>query len=96
MTKITRLFDFPYHQLEKYNIEDALVTKQNNVWVKTSTKEYIEKANTISRALLRLGIQKNDKIAIISSNNRTEWHILRKRVETKSPKGFYFLMLLEE
>jgi long-chain acyl-CoA synthetase len=76
MTKITRLFDFPYHQLEKYNIEDALVTKQNNVWVKTSTKEYIEKANTISRALLRLGIQKNDKIAIISSNNRTEWHIM--------------------
>jgi long-chain acyl-CoA synthetase len=76
MTKITRLFDFPYHQLEKYNIEDALVTKQHNVWIKTSTKEYIQKANTISRALLRLGIQKNDKIAIISSNNRTEWHIM--------------------
>ena len=76
MTKITRLFDFPYHQLEKYNIEDALVTKQNDVWIKTSSKEYVEKANTISRALLRLGIQKNDKIAIISSNNRTEWHIM--------------------
>ncbi len=76
MTKITRLFDFPYHQLEKYNIEDALVTKQNGQWIKTSTKEYIEKANTISRALLRMGIQKNDKIAIISSNNRTEWHIM--------------------
>lgn len=76
MTKITRLFDFPYYQFEKYNIPDALVTKQNGEWVKTSTKEYLEKANTISRALLRLGIQKNDKIAIISSNNRTEWHIM--------------------
>ena len=76
MTKITRLFDFPYHQLEKYNIEDALATKQNGVWIKTSSKEYVEKANTISRGLLRLGIQKNDKIAIISSNNRTEWHIM--------------------
>ncbi len=76
MTQITRLFDFPYHQLEKYNIQDALVTKQNGHWIKTSTKEYLEKANTISRALLRLGIQKNDKIAIISSNNRTEWHIM--------------------
>lgn len=76
MTPISRLFDFPYHQLEKYNLQDALVTKQNGQWVKTSTKEYIEKANTISRALLRLGIQKNDKIAIISSNNRTEWHIM--------------------
>jgi len=76
MNQITRLFDFPYHQLEKYNIQDALVTKQNGQWIKTSTKEYLEKANTISRALLRLGIQKNDKIAIISSNNRTEWHIM--------------------
>lgn len=76
MASITRLFDFPYHQLEKYNIPDALVTKHNGVWVKTSTQEYVDKANTISRALLRLGIQKNDKIAIISSNNRTEWHIM--------------------
>lgn len=76
MTTISRLFDFPYHQLEKYNIPDALVTKQNGNWVKTSTQEYVDKANTISRALVRLGIQKNDKIAIISSNNRTEWHIM--------------------
>ena len=76
MASITRLFDFPYHQLEKYNIPDALVTKHNGVWEKTSTQEYLNKANTISRALLRLGIQKNDKIAIISSNNRTEWHIM--------------------
>lgn len=76
MTPITRLFDFPYHQLEKYNLPDALVTKQNGEWIKTSTKEYLEKANAISRALLRMGIQKNDKIAIISSNNRTEWHIM--------------------
>ena len=76
MTPITRLFDFPYHQLEKYNLPDALVTKYDGEWIKTSTKEYLEKANTISRALLRMGIQKNDKIAIISSNNRTEWHII--------------------
>ena len=76
MASITRLFDFPYHQLEKYNIPDALVTKHNGVWEKTSSQEYLNKANTISRALLRLGIQKNDKIAIISSNNRTEWHIM--------------------
>jgi long-chain acyl-CoA synthetase len=76
MINITRLFDFPYYQLENFPIKDALVTKQNGAWVKTATQEYINKANAISRALLRLGIQKNDKIAIISSNNRTEWHIL--------------------
>ncbi|MFM2213688.1 MAG: hypothetical protein RL427_951 [Bacteroidota bacterium] len=76
MTAISRLFDFPYHQLSKNNLEACLVTKYDGVWVKTSTQEYLTKANTISRALLRLGIQKNDKIAIISSNNRTEWHIM--------------------
>lgn len=76
MTEITRLFDFPYYQLEHYNIPDALVTKYNGVWVKTSTEEYIAKANAVSRALLRMGIQKNDKIALISSNNRTEWNIM--------------------
>ncbi|WP_369765395.1 long-chain fatty acid--CoA ligase [Flavobacterium sp. WC2429] len=77
MTSITRLFDFPYYQQDKYtSIPDALVTKQNGVWVKTSTQEYIAKANSISRALLKLGVKKDDKIAIISSNNRTEWNIL--------------------
>jgi long-chain acyl-CoA synthetase len=75
MTNITRLFDFPYYQLEKHNLSDALVTKYDNEWVKTSTKEYLEKANALSRGLLRLGVKKDDKIAIISSNNRTEWHI---------------------
>lgn len=76
MTSITRLFDFPYYQLEKNNVPDCLVTKYNGVWVKTSTQEYIDKSNAISRALLRLGIQKNDKIAVISSSNRTEWNIM--------------------
>ncbi|CAM4049112.1 AMP-dependent synthetase/ligase [Flavobacterium weaverense] len=77
MISVTRLFDFPYYQQEKYNnISDALVTKINGVWEKTSTQEYIAKANKISRALLRMGVQKNDKVAIISTNNRTEWHIM--------------------
>jgi len=76
MIQITRLFDFPYYQLEKNNIPDCFVTKYNGEWVKTSTQEYINKSNTISRALLRLGVNKNDKIAIITSANRTEWNIM--------------------
>jgi long-chain acyl-CoA synthetase len=73
--EITRLFDFPYYQLEKYNLQKALTTNYNGNWESISTKEYIEKANTISRGLLRLGVQPNDKIAVISTNNRTEWNI---------------------
>jgi len=76
MTEITRLFDFPYYQLEKYNLDAALVTKYDGKWTPMSTKEYIDKANAVSRALLKMGIQKDDKIAIISSTNRTEWNIM--------------------
>ena len=76
MVNITRLFDFPYYQLEKKNITDCLVTKYDGIWTKTSTQEYVDKANAMSRALLRLGVQKNDKIGVISSTNRTEWHIV--------------------
>lgn len=76
MNTITRLFDFPHYQLQKYNLEKALITKYNGKWVATSTKEYVEKAYQISRGLLRLGVKPNDKIAIISSTNRTEWNIV--------------------
>ncbi len=75
MIKISRLFDFPYYQLEKYNLKKSLVTKYNGEWKATSTQEFIDKANALSRGLLRLGVQPNDKIAIISMNNRTEWNI---------------------
>ncbi|MGO4822022.1 MULTISPECIES: AMP-dependent synthetase/ligase [unclassified Flavobacterium] len=77
MTPITRLFDFPYYQQERYTtIPDALVSKVDGVWVKTSTQEYIAKANAISRALLKMDVKKGGKIALISSNNRTEWNIM--------------------
>jgi len=75
MTEIKRLFDFPYYQLEKYNLAKSLVMKRNGEWVATSTQEYIDKANAISRGLLRLGVKPNDKVAIISMTNRTEWNI---------------------
>ncbi|WP_296315139.1 AMP-dependent synthetase/ligase [Winogradskyella sp. UBA3174] len=76
MTDVKRLFDFPYYQLEHKPNKSALVTKYDGVWTPMSTQEYLNKANAISRALLKLGIQKNDKIALISSSNRTEWNIM--------------------
>ncbi len=76
MNTITRLFEFPYHQLSKNNLPDCLVTKYGDDWVKTSTQEFIHKSNAISRGLLRMGVNKDDKIALISTNNRTEWSIM--------------------
>jgi len=75
-TNITRLFDFAY-QLQKTNSQLKIFnTKLNNEWISTTTQQYIEQSNTISRALLRLGIKPNDKIAVVTTNNRVEWSIL--------------------
>lgn len=74
--EITRLFDFAYFQQEKYNLEKLYTVKNKGKWVSTSTKEFIEKGNAISRGLLKLGVKPGDKIGLISTNNRTEWNIL--------------------
>lgn len=76
MQQVTRLFDFPYYQLETYPLEESLVTKYNGKWEALSTQQYIDQANALSRGLLRLGVQPNDKIAVISMTNRTEWNIV--------------------
>lgn len=76
MADVTRIFDIPRHQLKHYNLEKALITKYNGQWTSISTTEYIEQANAISRGLLRLGVRPNDKIAVITTNNRTEWNVM--------------------
>lgn len=75
MNEPKRLFDFPYYQLEKYPLDKALNTKYNGKWEATSTQEYLDKANAISRALIKMGVNANDKVALISTTNRTEWNI---------------------
>ncbi len=76
MTTLTRIFDFAYYQLEEFNKPDFLNTKREGEWIKTSSEDYVKNSNKVSRGLIRLGVEKNDKIAVISSTNRTEWHIL--------------------
>ena len=75
MDSIKRLFDFPYYQQNTYPLSHSLVTKYDGQWKATSTQEYIDQANAMSRGLLKLGVGPNDKVAIISMTNRTEWNI---------------------
>ena len=74
--EVKRLFDFAYFQLENHNLEKSLVSKKEGKWEATSSLQFIEKANQISKGLLSLGVKPNDKVAVISSSNRTEWNIL--------------------
>jgi long-chain acyl-CoA synthetase len=73
---VTRIFDFPYHQLENYPQEKCFNYKEKNSWKSISSQQFITDANKVSSSLLALGIKPNDKIAIITTNNNPNWHIL--------------------
>lgn len=71
-----RIFDFLTYQLENAPLDNALTTKYDGEWESISTSKYSKLANQISSAFLKLKINSNDKIAMISTNNRTEWSVV--------------------
>ena len=74
--EIKRVFDLLDHYVEKYpNQKEALSGKKNGRWVHYSIQDYIEHANILSYALIELGIEKGDKVAMILAN-RPEWNML--------------------
>lgn len=77
--KPTRLFDFLAHQLEQ-PLDKCLNTKYNGKWIATSTQEFYDKVQQASRKLLQMGLKHGDKVALISTNNRTEWCIMDQAI----------------
>ncbi|MEO8795409.1 MAG: long-chain fatty acid--CoA ligase [Daejeonella sp.] len=74
MTAITRIFDLLAHTKENFSKDDLVAGKQNGVWEKYSTKEFLLTVDQVSRGLISLGIKKDEKVAIMSAN-RPEWNI---------------------
>ena len=72
----TRLFDFIDHQRNNAPLQKAFTTKYDGVWTSISTEEFCDQAKKVSRALISIGIEAQDKIAMISSTNRTEWNLV--------------------
>ncbi|AKQ47305.1 AMP-dependent synthetase [Rufibacter radiotolerans] len=70
--KVTRVFDLLTQQVQEFPQPDCLAAKINGEWVKYSTQQVIDTANTLSLALIKSGIKKDDKVALISMN-RPEW-----------------------
>ena len=76
MCKETRIFDILTVYTEKWPEQQvALARKENGTWRKYSPKEYQELTKKVAYALIELGIQPEEKVAIISGN-RPEWNIL--------------------
>lgn len=72
---ITRLFDIVEHQLKNHPKEIALATKVSGQWESCNSALLKEQVDEVSCGLFSLGINKDDKVAIISYN-RTEWNIV--------------------
>ena len=68
-----RLFDFIDIMATEKPLENAVNSKTTGEWVGLSTPEVSELGNKLSVKLLSLGVMAGDKIAMISSTNRTEW-----------------------
>lgn len=76
MCKEKRIFDILSIYAEKWPEQQvALARKENGTWRKYSPREYQDLARKVAYALIELGIQTKDKVAIISGN-RPEWNIL--------------------
>ena len=66
--EITRIFDLLPYQLEKFPQEIAVAEKINGEYKGYSTQYFLDDANAISKGLIDLGIEKGDKVALISWN----------------------------
>lgn len=71
----TRVFEILTRSVQETNSQEALASKIDGVWKKIPAAEFLRQANLVSLALLKAGIRKDDKIAIVS-NNRPEWHFI--------------------
>ncbi len=81
MKEVTRIFDILDVYTEKWPEQQvALARKENGTWIKYSPEQYQDISRKLAYAFIELGIQPNDKIAIIS-NNRPEWNMIDMAVQ---------------
>ena len=72
----SRIFDILSVQAENRPNDKCLNDKRNGEWKSISTQKYFESVNFISSALIEMGVKPQDKIALISTTNRSEWSIM--------------------
>ena len=74
MNKLIRLFDIIERYKSQYAQSTMLAGKRDGKWVKYGTDEFVKSVDNLSKALVSKGLQKGDKVALMSGN-RPEWNI---------------------
>lgn len=75
MSNNKRLFDLISNYQREFSKEIMVAGRSKNGWKTYSTQEFVEIIDNISKGLLAKGIQKGDRIALMSGN-RPEWNFI--------------------
>jgi long-chain acyl-CoA synthetase len=73
-TTVTRVFDILQYNLENFPKEEFISGKINGRWEKYSTAHFCAQVDRLSKGLIRLGLGKGSRIAVMS-HNRPEWNL---------------------
>jgi long-chain acyl-CoA synthetase len=72
---VTRTFDLLERYRANFQKDDAFCFRQNESWIKFSSRDYFEYSHNFCYGLYEFGYRKGDKIVTIS-NNRPEWNFI--------------------
>lgn len=80
MQEPTRLFDLLDRRQQLHPERPCFTYKAQDKWENYYVDEFVDKANLISYALLQLGVQKGENVALIA-NGRPEWNYIDMGVQ---------------
>lgn len=70
-----RIFDLVDYREATYPTSSILSFKENNTWIKLSNVAFKTKIDEISKGLISLGVQPQDKVGLVCEN-RIEWSLI--------------------
>ena len=79
LDQVKRIFDISIYQRDRYDLDTALAHRARGEWESISSRQYVERIDRAARALVAAGIEKGDRVGIISSN-RIEWCVLDQAI----------------
>jgi long-chain acyl-CoA synthetase len=72
-----KIFDILHHQIAEHPLEETFARREDKKnWTKYNAQNILNDANSLSAGFIENGLVKGDKIAIICTTNRPEWHVV--------------------
>ena len=69
LDQVKRIFDISIYQRDRYDLDSALSHRARGEWESISSRQYVERIDRAARALVAAGIEKGDRVGIISGGH---------------------------